>query len=37
MNETDIVSDQNMSSILGVSLEAFANAIRVLSIQKQKV
>jgi len=37
MNETDIVSDQDMSSILGVSLEAFANAIRVLSIQKQKV
>src|SRR5215510_12172422 len=37
MNETDILSDQDMSSILGASLEAFANAIRVLSIQKQKV
>ena len=37
MNETDIVSDQDMSSILGVSLEAFANANRILSIQMQKV
>ena len=37
MNETDIVSDQDMSSILGASLEAFANAIRVLSIERQKV
>src|SRR5262245_22765270 len=37
MNETDIVSDQEMSNILGVALEAFAKAIRILSTQKQKV
>jgi len=37
MNETDIVSDQDMSRLVGVSLEAFAKAIRVLSVQKGTV
>jgi chromate reductase, NAD(P)H dehydrogenase (quinone) len=37
MNETDMVSDQEMSSNLVASLEAFAKAILVLSAQKQKV
>jgi chromate reductase len=37
LNETDIVSDRDMSNIVRVSLEAFAKAIEVLSVQKQKV
>lgn len=37
LNETDIVSDQDMSNIVRLSLEAFAKAIEVLSVQKQRV
>ena len=37
LNEAAIVADPDMSGILAASLEAFANAIRVLSIQKRGV